>query len=248
MSREAFIELMTKDQPDAPPYFTYDAVLNSRERPTLDETLARELKPLSLDDVLRAREAGAQLLDTRDPVVFGAAHLAGSINIGLGGQYATWAGTVLNRDTPIVIVADPGAEVESAVRLGRIGFDHVIGYLERGLAAAASRPEVIASIDRVSPERASELAAGGDVVLLDVRTPGERAAASIPGSMHVPLTQLPQRLAEVPADRPLLVFCAGGYRSSIAASLLARSGREGVREIAGGVTAWQTAGLPAEGS
>jgi glyoxylase-like metal-dependent hydrolase (beta-lactamase superfamily II)/rhodanese-related sulfurtransferase len=127
MSKEAFVEIVTADQPDAPPYFTYDAVLNSRERPTLDEALSRELAPMELDAVLDAQGSGAQLVDTRDPAEFAAAHLAGSINIGLGGQYASWAGTILHRDAPIVIVADPGAEAESALRLGRNGVDHVRG-------------------------------------------------------------------------------------------------------------------------
>ena len=133
MPKETFVELITADQPDAPPYFTYDAVLNSRERPTLDEALARELNPLALDDVLARQAAGAQVLDTRDAAEFAAAHLAGSINIGLGGQYATWAGTVLDRERPIVVIAAPGRELESAMRLGRIGFDNVAGYLEQGL-------------------------------------------------------------------------------------------------------------------
>src|SRR5262247_689401 len=135
MSKERFVELVTADQPDAPAYFTYDAVLNSRERPTLDQALARELKPMTVEQVGAAVDAGAQLLDTRDPSEFAAAHLTGSVNIGLGGQYATWAGTLLDAARPIVIVADPGAEAQSALRLGRIGFDQVAGFLDGGLAA-----------------------------------------------------------------------------------------------------------------
>src|SRR5207244_5986986 len=115
----AFIDLVAADQPDAPAYFTFDAALNSKERPTLNETLERELTPLSVDAVLALHDVGAQLLDTRDPAEFAAAHLTGSINIGLGGQYATWCGTVLDRERPIVVVADPGREPESAIRLGR---------------------------------------------------------------------------------------------------------------------------------
>ena len=129
MSKQAFIELVTADQPEAPPYFTYDAVLNSKERPTLDETLERELKPQTLERLLDMQADGAQILDTRDADEFAAAHLAGSINVGLGGQYATWAGTVFDRTHPIVIIADPGREYQSAVRLGRIGFDHVAANL-----------------------------------------------------------------------------------------------------------------------
>src|SRR6266508_2090772 len=145
MTKQAFVDLVTADQPDAPPYFTYDAVLNSKERLTLAETLARELNPMTLDQVLALQEIGGQLLDTRDPAEFAAAHLSGSINIGLGGQYATWAGTVLSRERPIVIIADPGRENESAMRLGRIGFDHVVGFLKDGLHSLGSRADLTAT-------------------------------------------------------------------------------------------------------
>jgi glyoxylase-like metal-dependent hydrolase (beta-lactamase superfamily II) len=245
MSKTAFVEMVTTDQPDAPPYFTYDAVLNSKERPTLDQALARELNPMTLDQVLALKEVGAQILDTRDPTEFAAAHLAGSVNIGLGGQYATWAGTVLNRDRPIVIIADPGRESESAVRLGRIGFDHVVGYLTDGLRSLESRPDLTATTERVSAPLAAELLAAADPPLaVDVRTPREREAKRIKDSVSIPLNHLTERLAELPADRPLLVFCAGGYRSSIAASLLQRQGFTHVTEIAGGFAAWETAHLP----
>ena len=245
MSKAAFVEMVTTDQPDAPPYFTYDAVLNSKERPTLDEALARELNPMTLDQVLALKEVGAQMLDTRDPTEFAAAHLAGSVNIGLGGQYATWAGTVLNRDRPIVIIADPGRESESAVRLGRIGFDHVVGYLTDGLRSLESRPDLTATTERVSaPLAAERLAATDPPLAVDVRTPRECEAKRIKDSVNIPLNHLADRLAELPANRPLLVFCAGGYRSSIAASLLQRQGFTAVTEIAGGFAAWETARLP----
>src|SRR6185295_9892029 len=149
MTQETFVDLVTADQPEAPPYFTYDAVLNSKEHTTLDE--ARETTAIPLGTVLEMQADGVQVLDTRDPAEFASAHLAGSINIGLGGQYATWAGTVLARERPIVIVADPGRENESAVRLGRIGFDHVVGYLQDGLRSLASRPDLTATTDHVSP-------------------------------------------------------------------------------------------------
>ena len=244
MEREAFIEIVTADQPDAPPYFTYDAVLNTRERPTLDQTLARELTALPLDRVLSLQAEGAQVLDTREPVEFAAAHLTGSVNIGLGGQYATWAGTVLDHDRPIVLITDPGREAESAMRLGRIGFDTVAGYLADGLASLASRPELSATTERVSPSLAAERASSCDLLVIDVRTPPERAAKAIPGSVALPLNQLRERLNELPRDRPLLIHCAGGYRSSIAASLLARQGFGNISELAGGIAAWEQAGQP----
>ena len=157
MSKEAFIQVVTADQPEAPAYFNYDAVLNSQERPTLDQALAREMNPLTLDAVLALQAAGAQILDTRDAAEFASAHLAGSINIGLTGQYATWAGTMLDRKHPIVIIAAPGLENESAIRLGRIGFDHVSGYLKDGLHPLESRPELVAFTERLSALFAAEL-------------------------------------------------------------------------------------------
>jgi glyoxylase-like metal-dependent hydrolase (beta-lactamase superfamily II)/rhodanese-related sulfurtransferase len=246
MTRQEFVQLVTADQPDAPPYFTYDAVLNTRERPTLDDTLSRTLTPLTLDQVLSAIERGAQLLDTREPVDFAAAHLRGSINVGLGGQFATWAGTVLPKDRPIVLVADPGHEREAAMRLGRIGFDQVLGYLEHGLLALKDRPELVRTTERLGPDVAAERLGHRRVEILDVRTPHEREQSHIRDTRFVPLTQLPARLGELDRDRPILVYCAGGYRSSIAASLLAANGFTHVSELAGGLGAWEAAGLPVE--
>jgi len=243
LSKAAFIDLVTADQPEAPSYFTYDAVLNTRQRPTLDAALSGGLRPLSLDECLDAQRAGAQLLDTRDGVEFESAHLIGSINIGLAGTYATWAGTLLDHDRSIVIIAGPGAERESALRLGRIGFDHVIGYLDGGLASAASRPELLQETTRVSPERAAELLSSiAGLRAIDVRAPDERAAQAIAGSTHVPLQRLTEELRDLPRDTPLLVYCAGGYRSSIAASLLQRDGFTNVIELAGGLAAWEAGG------
>lgn len=246
MSKEAFIQVVTADQPEAPAYFTYDAVLNSEERPTLDETLAR-VNPMTLDDVLALQAVGAQILDTRDPAEFAAAHLAGSINIGLSGQYATWAGTVLDRDHPIAIIADPGRENESTTRLGRIGFDHVVGYLKDGLHSLKSRPDLTATTERLSAQFAVELLSSSQPPLaIDVRAPGEREQKYIGGSLGIPLNHLTENLVKLPRDRSLLVYCAGGYRSSIAASLLQRNGFRRVSEIAGGIAGWEAANLPVQ--
>ena len=243
MSKSAFVDIVTADQPEAPPYFTYDAVLNSQERQTLDEALARQLHPLTLDRVLALQQVGGQLLDTRDPSDFAAAHLKGTINIGLGGQYAMWAGTILSRDRPIVIIADPGRENESTVRLGRIGFDHIVGYLQDGLRSLESRPDLIATTERLSPAVAAERLESSRPLMLDVRTPAERLPKHVAGSLAAPLNRLVERARDLPKDRPLIVYCAGGYRSSIAASLLRQLGFRDVSEVAGGIAAWETAVL-----
>jgi hydroxyacylglutathione hydrolase len=247
MGKEEFVQLVTADQPEAPPYFTYDAVLNSEERPTLDQALERGLHPLSLDSVLELQAKGAQLLDTRPSGDFAAAHLAGSLNIGLDGQYATWAGTILDRNFPIVIIADPGRENESAIRLGRIGFDHLAGYLENGLESLKARPELTVTTERLSAPFAAELLSSDHPPLaVDVRTPTERGQNYIDGSLGIPLNHLAENLNKLPRDRALLLYCAGGYRSSIGASLLERNGFRQVSEIAGGIAGWEAAKLPVE--
>ncbi len=247
MSKEAFIAVVTADQPDAPAYFNYDAVLNSEERPTLDEALAREMNPLTLDALLELQVRGAQILDTRDPAEFASAHLSGSINIGLGGQYATWVGTVLDRAHPIVIIATPGRETEAAIRLGRIGFDHIAGYLKDGLHSLKSRPDLMAETERLSAPFAAEiLASSQPPVLIDIRAPREREQKRIAGGLGIPLNHLTEKIGELPKNRPLLIYCAGGYRSSIAASLLQSRGFTDASEIAGGIAGWEAATLPVE--
>ncbi|MFL6352346.1 MAG: rhodanese-like domain-containing protein [Bryobacteraceae bacterium] len=244
MSREEFIRLVTADQPDAPPYFTYDAVLNTRERATLDKNLEQVLQPIDLGEILRMGDAGAQILDVRDAAEYAKAHIAGSINVGLGGQYATWAGTVLDRAKPIVIIAEPGREQEAALRLGRIGFDDVKGYLAGGMEALAGRPDLLWETERISaPLLAEELTSGDPPVLLDVRSPREWAAKHIDDSVNVALNHLQEHISEIPRDRRIAVYCAGGYRSSIAASILHQYGITRVVEMAGGLAAWESADL-----
>jgi hydroxyacylglutathione hydrolase len=245
MTKEEFIRLVTADQPDAPPYFIYDAILNTREHTSLDKNLEEVLRPIELDEVLRMGDAGAQILDVRDAAEYAKGHLAGSINIGLGGQYATWAGTVLDRAKPIVIIAEPGREKEAALRLGRIGFDYVTGYMQGGMEALVGRPDLVWPTERVSaPVVAEELASAGPLLLLDVRNPREWTSKHIERSVNVPLNRLQERIAEVPRDRRIVVHCAGGYRSSIAASILQQHGITNLTEMAGGLAAWEAAKLP----
>src|SRR5579859_6788069 len=245
MSKPEFIQLVTADQPDAPPYFTYDAILNTRERATLDKKLEEVLKPVELDEVLRLGDRGAQILDVRDPAEYAKGHLAGSINIGLSGQYATWAGTILDRAKPIVIISEPGREYEATIRLGRIGFDHVMGFLRGGMSALADRPDLVWPTDRTGVLiAAEELETSEPPLLLDVRNPREWAGKRIGGSVNIPLNHLQERIDEVPRDRRIAVHCAGGYRSSIAISILHQYGITNLIEIAGGLAAWEAAGLP----
>jgi rhodanese-related sulfurtransferase len=245
MTREEFLEIVMAEQPEAPAYFTYDAVLNTKERPTLEKMLEQTLKPLTLEELVRFKNAGAQILDVREPAYFEAAHLTGAMNIGLGGQYATWAGTLLSRERPIVIIADPGREEEAETRLGRIGFDHIAGYLEGGMQRVEERQGLIARIERVAPvELAERMESPHPPLILDVRSPREWLEKRIAQSVNIPLSRLPQSFGEIPRERSLVVHCASGYRSSMAASLLKPKGFSELADLAGGMAAWQAARLP----
>ena len=180
--QDEFIEIVLAEQPDAPAYFTYDAILNTKERPTLEQALRRELRPLALDEVLRAAEPGAQLLDTREPVEFEGAHLLDSVNISLAGQFATWAGTLLDPARPIVVMAEPGREVEeSAMRLGRIGFDPSPDDLSGGMAELSDGRNC-RRIERSPRPRSRSGSVEARPSSLDVRAPANGATERIEGS------------------------------------------------------------------
>ena len=247
MSFEDFKRLVTSDQPEAPDYFVYDAIKNRQERPDLEATLRTSLKPLSVDEVVRLKNQGAEVIDVREAADFEGAHLAGSINIGLKGKYATWCGSILSHDRPIVVVADPGSEEEAVMRLGRIGFDNVAGYLRDGMAALESRPELIRVISRITaPALAEQLAESTKPFILDVRSEKEWQSGHLACSHNIPLTHLRERMTEVPQDGAVVVHCEGGYRSAIGTSLLAEAGRTNVSDLVGGIKAWIASKLPTE--
>jgi rhodanese-related sulfurtransferase len=251
MSREEFKKIVTADQPEAPDYFVHDATLNRKERVSLGAAMEKTLKPLSLDEVLALQKSGAQLLDTRDGIDFEGGHLKGTLNIALSGKYATWAGSMLANDKPIVVIAEEGGEEEAVMRLGRIGFDNVAGYLAGGMSALAARDDLVERTQRITaPALAEWLAgkrpdAGAAPIVVDVRSDTEHAGGHIEGSLNIPLTHLDERIGEIPPGRPVAVHCEGGYRSAIAASLLQKLGRANVHDMVGGYKAWLAAKLPA---
>jgi len=243
MSKQEFIRMATTDLPEAPDYFGYDAMLNRKERGTLEENLAKELKPLSVDEVVALQDDGAQVVDVREAADYEGAHLRNSLNVGLAGKYATWAGTMLDRTKPIVIVAEPGQEEEAAMRLGRIGLDLVAGYLAGGLGALGQRPDLVARTERITAGTLAEhLASSNPPLVLDVRAEKERESGMIEGSINIPVNHLRERLAEVPTDRTVVVHCAGGYRSAIACSVLEQAGRTNIVDLVGGYAAWSATG------
>jgi hydroxyacylglutathione hydrolase len=182
-------------------------------------------------------------LDSREPAQFAGSHLAGSLNVGLGGSFATWCGTLLDRELPVVLVSEPGRELEAATRLGRIGFDNLAGYLAGGMQALDdSAPDLIDRVERITAGSLAEQLAGQDPPLvIDVRARAEWEQERIDASINLPLTKLTAAVADLPTRRPAVVYCSSGYRSSIGASVLRRSGCA-VADLVGGLAAWQAAG------
>ena len=234
MSREEFVTLMTTDFPAAPRYFSRDAEINRRGARMLAEVTA---VPLTRDRVREEIDRGAVLLDVRDGASFGASHIPGAINIGLGGEFASWCGTLLPPEAPLVISADsPEHANEAVMRLARVGIESATGYITDAEGfERATIPQI--SVGELRDRKLN---------VLDVRRKGEYTNGHVPGAQHIPLDELSRRAKEVQNAGPLAVICASGYRSSIASSLLQREGIAGVMNVVGGTSAWIRAGFSVE--
>lgn len=242
MTLEQFVAIVTEGQAPAPEYFGYDADLNRRVHETFDSADAPALDAAAVAEALAG---GAVLLDAREAAEFGAGHLLGSLSVPLDGRFAETAGMVLDPDDRIVVVAPEGLEHEVVTRLARIGFDGVLGHLpdvEDVLEATA--PDGVGHASRLTPATFDAARAAGPVTVVDVRGPGERAAGAIEGSLHVPLPELRRRLAEIPREHPVVAYCAGGWRSSVAAAYLRTQGYADVSDVLGGFHAWEATRTP----
>ena len=238
--KRTFIEVVTEGQPPAPGYFVYDAILNRKQRELLDETAMPPA--MTYERALDALDDGAMLVDGRSPEEFALGHLRQAINVGLEGRYAPFAGSVLPPDVDIVLFTEPGHELEGKNRLARIGFDRVIGYLDEPERVMFEHQDDVQHASRLTAkafgDRAAQIA---DLQIVDVRNPGEATDGMIPNAINIPVGELPGRAGELDPNRPTVVYCAGGYRSSVAASLLRQRGFADVSDILGGYTAWDEA-------
>ncbi|HEX6310877.1 MAG TPA: rhodanese-like domain-containing protein [Acidimicrobiia bacterium] len=237
MSRQEFVDVVTEGQPLAPAYFVYDATRNREAHELLHEH--ERPTPLTIDEALARRREGAVLLDTRDSSSFATGHLVGSVNVGLEGRYAEYVGSVVRPEEEVVLLAEPGTELEAKVRLGRIGYDRVAGYVDRLYEAFQEHPELVQLSSRLTAgafdERRRTVA---ELQVVDVRNARETDDGSVPGASNIPLPRLRDEIDALDPARPTVVFCAGGYRSSIAASLLRHAGFDDVSDVLGGYSAW----------
>ena len=244
MSKEEFVTMMTADLPEAPIYFPKDAEINRSGARGLSE-----LQPPQALTPQQTQEQADVLLDVRSAADFGAGHVPGSVNIGLGGQFAMWAGSLIPLQAATVLIADTGAEIDEAVlRLARVGIENVKGYLEGGVQAWRDAGLPVATIPQWSVAELKEQMANSELQIVDVRRPGEYVNGHVPRALNAPLASLDKSLGPLPLEKnkPTAIICAGGYRSSAAASLLQKQGFSNLLNVSGGTGAWVNAGYPVE--
>ena len=240
---DEFVDVVVEGQSAVPPYFPSAAGANRQAHGLLDD---REPPvPLTVGEVLALQADGAVVVDGRSAEVFASGHLRGSLHVDLDGRFAEYAGDVVRPDRPIIVVVEPGRETEAKVRLARIGFDRVVGHLPWIERVLADEPSLAQGSSRLPvDDLASWYREEPGLQLVDVRNPGEREAGVIAGARPVPLTQLLDGMSALDPERPTVVYCASGQRSSTAASLLRANGFVRVADVLGGFGAWSGAGLP----
>lgn len=238
---DQFVAAITEGQAPRPRYFEFDSLRNRELRPLLD------VKPpplLDIDDVCEHARAGAILLDTREQAAYASGHLRGAVNVGLQGRFAESAGLIFPPDRDIVLVGDAALADESKTRLSRVGFDRVIGQLRDLPSVFTQRPDLVETASRVTAEQLAELLGSRPgLQLVDVRNPGETEDGVIPGAQEIPLPALTDSIESLDQREPVVAYCASGYRSLVAASVLRASGFADVSDLVGGFDAWQDAGV-----
>jgi hydroxyacylglutathione hydrolase len=248
MTKEDFVSMMTNDLPRAPAYFSKDAEINRGGAAALGEIPRPAV--LSPQEVKSLADAGQVVLDVRSAAEFGAGHLPGSVNVGLGGQFAIWSACLLSMTAPIVVVAESEEKVyEAVVRLARVGIESVKGYLGGGVEAWRQAGLELERVSQVSVDELHNLVNSDEVEqILDVRRPPEYESGHVPRAIHAPLSELREQISHLPLDpsKPTAVICAGGYRSSAATSILQQQGYTNLLNVTGGTTAWIKAGHPVE--
>ena len=248
MTKDEFVTMMTTDLPEAPAYFSTDAEINRSGAESLREL--PDPPALSPSEASEYRNQGFVILDVRSAAEFGSAHVPGALNIGLGGQFASWAGCLIPLHAPIVIVAEGQEKVDEAqTRLARIGMENVKGYLAGGMKAWKDAGHEVATVSQITVSDLKKMIdAQQDLQVLDVRRPPEYNAGHAPRAVTAPLAKLQETLPNLGLNltKPTAVICAGGYRSSAATSIMQPQGFTNLLNVTGGTKAWIDAGYEVE--
>ncbi|HQQ98249.1 MAG TPA: MBL fold metallo-hydrolase [Cyclobacteriaceae bacterium] len=239
-TKEEFIRQVTDGILPPPAYFFQDARINKHGYDPIDDVMKDNERPLTTAQVKAEVKKGALIIDTRKADDFEKGFIAGSINLGLNGQFAVWVGTLIDIQSPLVLITDAGKESETVLRLARVGYENVVGYLQGGVAAWDEPLHRVHSID------AKDLKKFASAEVLDVRKPGEWNVSHLKGAQFVPLGDMPSNLSGLDRQKPYVVHCGGGYRSMTAISIMKREGFTDLINVYGGFTAMVNAGLEIE--
>ncbi|HET6244266.1 MAG: MBL fold metallo-hydrolase [Bacteroidetes bacterium] len=235
MSKQEFIKAVTEGLSAPPKYFFHDAAINQKGYQSIDEVMEKNTNELTVEDFEKAMKIqNVQVLDTRNPEEFELGFIPGSINIGLNGQYGPWVGALLDPKNPLLLIASKGKEQEAVLRLARVGYENVSGYLKDGMQAWTGAGKKTDTVESFEAEEFVKKAKAGEAVL-DVRKPGEHASGVIPGAQLIDLSVLNENLDKLDKQKHYFVHCAGGYRSMIAVSLLKKMGYENLTNVLGGM-------------
>ncbi|HMG67963.1 MAG TPA: MBL fold metallo-hydrolase [Chitinophagaceae bacterium] len=236
-TKDAFIKAVTDGLEEPPEYFPINARINKEGYDDIGDLVARGTKPLSIVEFKQHMEKGANILDTRNTELFSLGFIPTSINIGLDGRFAEWAGSLLSFEEEIILVTEPGKEKESVVRLARVGFDKISGFLDGGFGAWKKEGEEVDLIINIDPDEfAMDIPYDPKLIVVDVRKPNEFIEGHVSGAINIPLNEMtdPGILSFINEDDNLYLHCTSGYRSVIASSILKRQGIHNLRNITGG--------------
>lgn len=236
LTKEAFIDKVLNGLTTPPGYFPQNVLMNLQGYEHLDEVLARGNHPLTLAEFEKAIADDAVLiLDTRDAGDFAKGFIPGSINVGVNGNFAQWVGEMIpSVRQQIVLVTEPGKEKECMIRLSRVGYDHTIGYLEGGFTTWLAGQKKYNSINRINASQLQQMMDVQDIALYDVRKRSEFESQHVHGAVNIPLNEMNRHFNAFPTDKKIVLYCAGGYRSMIAASVLMQNGTYDVTDVIGG--------------
>ncbi len=248
MTKDEFVKLLTTDLPEAPAYFSKDAEINRSGADSL--TGLPTVAALPVAEVSKLAGQGSVILDVRDAADFGAGHIPGALNIGLGGQFASWAGSLIPMGAPIVIVANSEEKIEEAqLRLARVGLENIQGYLAGGIEAWKKAGRALEHVAQISvADLKALIETRSELQIVDVRRPAEYQSGHAPSAASAPLAKLRDTLPalKLKPNAQTAVICAGGYRSSAGTSILQQAGFTNLFNVTGGTKAWIDAGYEVE--
>ncbi|MCE3279261.1 MAG: fold metallo-hydrolase [Bacteroidetes bacterium] len=244
MSKEEFVKAVTTGLTEAPQYFALDATLNKKGYSSIDEVLNKNTVALSVTEFEAEINKGSVILDVRTPDEFEKGFIPDSVNIGLNGQYAPWVGSLLNPNVPLILVTDEGKETEAVLRLARVGYEKVNGYLKGGFNSWKNAGKAVDTVQSITAtDFAAKLESNPELNVLDVRKPGEVESGMVEGANHICLSGLQKELNALDKNKQYYIHCAGGYRSMMAASILKKKGFDNVINVLGGMGKIKETGL-----